>query len=498
MLLRDRVNHELIRRHGYGMLMTKLRPVHLANALMRHEHECIGDMRELKLIMEATAKGSSEDARSKALAQLLDRSRERWGRLADAQDAGGAAALQRVLPLLRAILNSDSAAFGATPDKSAFSSPTARTATNDISDEHAGEFVFRLWSMNLEGTGRNPILDLWKQLTNPRRSLPDADDLTALLAPLSDDIRKRSREPLAGQDLAERPPSERERELWKAAALLARYEEALQSNPIASLQRIATMAALTVYFHALSRPWDWLGGEVAKRPLLLDATASGSTPVARASTRTIHTAHRDATLYTQTILRDLLESACPGSWADQPTDALVRVVEEHERERGQPADYGSKREAKAFRDRLQGVTGEQEVLSAVVQELEAVSGNRTLTSFLRLIGVRAGLLYPQQKTPHKRCQPVDRTVEVLVAGTVDMRDRVEYPDFLNTLYQRWGLLVGGRAEDGALLAEAGAAVPSRELRENSARFLKRLEAQGLARCYADSVAVVGLQDERRQ
>jgi len=38
-------------------------------------------------------------------------------------------------------------------------------------------------------------------------------------------------------------------------------------------------------------------------------------------------------------------------------------------------------------------------------------------------------------------------------------------------------------------------VPSRELRENSARFLHRLEAQGLALRLADSVAVVGLQEE---
>jgi hypothetical protein len=111
--------------------------------------------------------------------------------------------------------------------------------------------------------------------------------------------------------------------------------------------------------------------------------------------------------------------------------------------------------------------------------------------------MRAGLLYPQQRTTHKRCQPVDRAIEVLVAGTVDMTDRTEYRDFLDALYRRWGLIVGGRTEDAALLQAAGAPVPGRDLRENSARFLQRLEAQGLARSLADSVAVVGLQDESR-
>jgi len=91
---------------------------------------------------------------------------------------------------------------------------------------------------------------------------------------------------------------------------------------------------------------------------------------------------------------------------------------------------------------------------------------------------------------------VDRTLEVLVAGTVDMTKRVEYRDFLDALYQRWGVVVGGRPEDAALLADAGASVPSRELRENSARFLHRLEAQGLALRLADSVAIVGLLEER--
>jgi hypothetical protein len=280
MLLRDRLSHELIRRHGYGMLHVKLRPVHLANALMRQEHECIGDMKELKLLMEATATGSSDEKRGKAVEQLLERSRERWGRLGEsAAGAGGTtAAVQRVLPLLRSILNSDSSAHGATPDKSSFSSPTARTATGDISDEHAGEFVYHLWSRDMDGTGRSPILDLWGRLTSPQRSLPEADDLTALLAPLSDTTRAHRRREPGAQDLSARPPSERERELWRAASLLARYEAALRPNPIASMQRITVLATLTVFFHGLSRPQDWLG--TAPRPVLIDATASGSSAIA--------------------------------------------------------------------------------------------------------------------------------------------------------------------------------------------------------------------------
>jgi len=69
---------------------------------------------------------------------------------------------------------------------------------------------------------------------------------------------------------------------------------------------------------------------------------------------------------------------------------------------------------------------------------------------------------------------------------------VEYRDFLEQLCDRWGIVVGGRPGDAELIANGGANVPGRALRDNSERFLDRLESLGLARRLADSVAVVGL------
>ena len=82
---------------------------------------------------------------------------------------------------------------------------------------------------------------------------------------------------------------------------------------------------------------------------------------------------------------------------------------------------------------------------------------------------------------------------MLVASTIDVASPpVEYRDFLEMLRQRWEIVVGGRPNDGVLLAHLGATVPARLLSENSERFLTRLESLGLARRLADSVAVVGL------
>jgi len=97
------------------------------------------------------------------------------------------------------------------------------------------------------------------------------------------------------------------------------------------------------------------------------------------------------------------------------------------------------------------------------------SNGRSLDGFLRLFGVRCGLLYPQQKNPNKRLVPADRTLEVLAVSTFDaVGQQLEYRDFLDALHDRWRIVVvvvvvGGRPEDGALLATAGAEVDSASL-----------------------------------
>jgi hypothetical protein len=40
--LRKALTDELQRRHGYKVMETKIKPVHIANALMRSEHRVVG------------------------------------------------------------------------------------------------------------------------------------------------------------------------------------------------------------------------------------------------------------------------------------------------------------------------------------------------------------------------------------------------------------------------------------------------------------------------
>jgi hypothetical protein len=68
-----------------------------------------------------------------------------------------------------------------------------------------------------------------------------------------------------------------------------------------------------------------------------------------------------------------------------------------------------------------------------------------------------------------------------------------YRDFLSLLYERYGLLTGGRPEDSDVLLRAGIdQVTVEDLRENSLALRQQLVAMGWARTFADGVMFVQL------
>lgn len=486
--LREVISDELRRRHGYGLMTSKIKPVHLANALLREEHQTVGKMTDLKDLMRATApRGTAED-RLDAARRMVERNRERWGRLGEDEDLRRSPLVTRVLPLLRRILGTDSAAFGKTAELSSFSSPTALTVTRDASDEQAGAFVHRLWN---EPT-RLRLLDILRDLTSPQRDFSKVDDLTAVLIPLTDGTNPVRREERAETQAF--PLSEVEECLRAAARDLASYEDKVLPNPMATLQRIVLLASISLFFHAATRAHECAG--LPRRVLLLDASNSRISVVADVSEASVTALFNDAREYMARVLADALAQPAPGDqhrvWVSDPESAVAEMF----RRRLAGGKVPNLREVVDALDELGESDGDvqAELPRRLVALLES-GGGRSLDAFIRLIGVRAGLLYPQQKNPQKRLVPMDRTLEVLVAATFDLSGRpLEYRDFLDELYRRWGIVVGGRLEDGQILADARVSVSSADLTENSERFLTRLQRLGLARKMADSVAVVGLME----
>jgi hypothetical protein len=485
--IRKVLTDELHKRHGYKVMETKIKPVHIANALMRAEHMGVGRMSVLEQLFEATLTKNTLAQRVAAVKSLVESQRDRWGALGEAADLKSSALMTKVLPLLRTLLGADGAVFGRSPDFSSFSSPTALTVTVDPSDDGAGQFIHRLWGGHDTGLRLN-ILDLLARLTNPEKNPADMDDLSALLSPLVDSTRKKPLAQWEGIDL-NGDFSPVETALRDAATNLTNYELKLNPNPIATLQRIVLLAALSVFMHAATRPRERAG--MPERVLLLDASGDHYSPMVLASTRCIAQLISDARAYMATVVGDLLSEQV-ADWTADPVSALNGVF--------QSAGLAPLDDNQTVARRLAEIVHEhptheeiaQEVTEEIVRQAEG-SSSRGLDGYLRLLGIRAGFLYPIQKNPNKRLNPADRTLEVLVASTIDVgQPPIEYRDFLDLLRNRWGIVVGGRRDDALLLAGVGASVPARALSENSERFLSRLEALGLARRLADSVAVVGL------
>ena len=486
--LRTVLGDELRRRHGYGCMTGKVRPVHVANALMREEHHAVGRMGDLNHLLLATAPRESHETRVQAIKTMLERNRDRWGRLGEEENLRQSLLMKRVLPLLRTIIATDGATFGKSRDFSSFSSPTAATVTRDISDERAGAFLHRLWGGH-ESADRLRILDLLHKLTDPSKPLEEIDDLTAILLPLVDETVDYRSSEKAGMDLVERPFSPVETALRSAAEDLWRYEAALRPNPIASLQRIVLLGSLSLFFHGATRSVDW--GGMPRRLLLLDASNTKNSPVAEASEGLVVSLLDDARAYQAQVLSQLLTEQNPG-WVQDPEVALDALFSARLRDKGTPA-------YQELHDLLESLEdAEVDRASGLPASLVDLLGNgsgQSLDGYLRLLGLRCGLLYPQQKNPNKRLVPTPRTLEVLVASTFDLTGRpMEFKEFLDVFFERWGIVTGGRLEDAALLAASGNPVPSADLKENAERVLSRLEALGLARRLADSVAVVGLME----
>lgn len=96
--LRELIGVELRRRHAIGLMESKIKPVHIANALMREEHGVVGRMADLRHLMTATAAKETPDRQEEAARRLIERSRERWGRLADEPNLKKSVLMTKVLP----------------------------------------------------------------------------------------------------------------------------------------------------------------------------------------------------------------------------------------------------------------------------------------------------------------------------------------------------------------------------------------------------------------
>lgn len=153
--------------------------------------------------------------------------------------------------------------------------------------------------------------------------------------------------------------------------------------------------------------------------------------------------------------------------------------------------------------RARQILGEQAEPARVLAQALVDSYCREFSSsggpkpFLQSLGCRVGLLYPhfQGGAKRKRYRPSVPVLDMLARACVSAGETVTLSDFLERLWRRFGLIVGGRQDpewdDAAFLSKCGLRVDTPELVENGERLVEELIAMGLARRFADGVTFVG-------
>jgi hypothetical protein len=118
----------------------------------------------------------------------------------------------------------------------------------------------------------------------------------------------------------------------------------------------------------------------------------------------------------------------------------------------------------------------------------------------RIVGRRLGFTKPMGRNANEYWfRPDPELLEVIVLSTIKRDEEIEITEFRRRLRERYGIIVGGLAEDRRHLDNWGIKMgseidPGNSPEENAERFLDALIGLGYAERYADGVAMVRSQE----
>jgi hypothetical protein len=299
-------------------------------------------------------------------------------------------------------------------------------------------------------------------------------------------------------------------ELQSAATCLATHERA-QGNPIRTLQRAVHFACIATHAHAQALSSN---GELNSRPpALLAIFGNRRSDVAIASERSIDHLYEQFERWLGTRLAKRISEGKPLTGADKNGERLTIETSDGRSARSLLHKIGAAKKPHNQPDQEELDTRVQYFLS-VKRELGSAEPSEILghclvqcyldeyesggpRPFLQGLGRKSGLLYPhyQGRVKEKRVRPSVPMLDVVVRCCVDHGEAIAFDDFLERLWRRFGLIVGGRRsedwDDVTYLEQHGIAVSIDELGANTNAFIDELALMGLARRYPDGVTFVG-------
>lgn len=480
---------------GWRPSSGNLKPVHLANGLLRSlcgEH---GDVRRLHEFVVWWHQGKvPNDERSFDALMAADGD----GVYRAFKDHPSQLFEQaRVYTL--GLLGCDGALFP-THDNSSFTLTCKQMITRDHNDRHLGDFVAQ---MILGESSLAEIIRGYADVAQPQ------DPITALAWPLlRGQPRKHTRSNRPTELKRQRVHAEYLAQVRDAADCLATHEQR-QGNHLRALQRVVQFGSVAVLAHAQALAAT---GKLDRRvPLLVAMGSSRQTDIALASERSLEANIRAFERWLGDRLAERITRGDPLAPEEDPLPAgttnakTIRAVLSRicvaEQPHDEPGDEIVEGRMATYNRLKEELEGPAEILAHTLvdcyaREYKKSGGPR---QFLVKLAHRCGLAYPykQGNAKSKRIRPTVLVLDTLVRACVAAGESVPIDVFLERLWDRFGLIVGGRRDDvdgwddAEALTRAGISLDADDLGANTEALIDELAAMGLARRYPDAVAYVG-------
>jgi hypothetical protein len=479
---------------GWRPASGSVKPVHVANGLIRAIQGCYfqADMLGRFLIHYKAGKVPNPERSYEALTREAP---ARFGHLATSKEI-----FERTRRYAFGLLNADKAAFPST-EKSSFSLTSGRMVTRDGMDNGLGMFAANLLRAN---DGPSPLAEILKAAANP---VGPCDPVTALVWPLIAAGEPKEFPSKKTAALDKKHNREFVSAVGVAAACLAEHEKA-QGNRIRTLQRATHFACLVTHSHAQAVVG---GARNARRPpLLLVASGGKQEAAAIASERSLERMHVEFEAWLGERLAERIRKEKPlvDGAAPLPSDttdgrtikAALRRIADASKDHEEPTAEMVDARYQMYMNKLKqlGADDPARVLGhALVQIYGHEYSSGGPRSFLTSLGRRAGLLYPhfQGRSREKRVRPSVAMLDAITRACVEPGTVITLEQFLERLWVRFGLIVGGRRsqdwDDVAYLNDAQIPVEVDDMISNTESLVDDLVLLGLARRYPDGVTFIG-------
>jgi len=373
---------------------------------------------------------------------------------------------------------------------SSYNVTSDRHLTEDRNDSGTGLFLYYLLSTDLR-SGPSDSIKLLKQiLENPK------DEVSAITAPLTHAVQRVA---IAIGSYPAQSVFKKQGKSFISPTLtnlrlgfdsLTQFERTCGGG-LDALRRFVAFGVFSILLHLQNRALE-LDGKRKLNPMLLNFAERRRDTAYQASHATYNLNRRTI----ETLYAGRFKSWLEGRIGLQPTEKKCETFLS-EVEFGKNDEKYRQQLRRSFQA-YSGQFGRLDAMAEAVRETVFRNLSGSPLDFYRGLGVRCGFVRPAGNNAVRKYYTLEGTLLEAVLASVVPQGEMAYQVFLALMFERYGLLVGGRPEDVGILMENGiGSATVQDLKRNSHAFRQQLLSLGWARQYADGVLMVQVPEGMR-